>query len=370
MAGASNADIHHRRLESLRRNVAENDLEGVVLVPGPNLRYVTGVNSMLFERTFLLFVPKDGDLHLVAPVFESGPYLRSPLNIKVHRWDDAEGPARAFRELVAQLPLMGRWGVEGRTPFRFVQQLQSYAHPELTDGEDVLEQTREIKEPIEIRWLQRAASILSKSFSRIPDMLRSGMTELGLASKISQDIYANGAEFVSDILVQSGPFAADPHHLPSARRLKRDEGIVVDAACTYAGYYADITRTYMIGKGREFERLYEQVLASQEAALESIQSGVTVGSIDDAAREIFKRSNLDQYFIHRTGHGLGLEVHEAPYLVSGGEETVQPSMAFTIEPGLYIPGKIGVRIEDDVISTDRGCKVTTEKLPKQFEWWK
>ena len=370
MAGTSTADAHHGRLEKLRRNVAENGLEGVILVPGPNLRYVTGVNSMLMERAFLLFVPKDGELHLVAPLLESGPYHRSPLKIKLHSWNDTEGPSRAFEELVSQLPLIGKWGVEGRTPFRFVQLLQKHAHPEFTDGEDVLQRTREIKEPVEAHSLQQAASILCKSFSRIPNMLKNGMTELELANEISQEIYSHGAEFVSDILVQSGAFAADPHHLPSTRRLKRNESIVVDVTCTYSGYYADITRTFIMGKNHEFQRLYEQVLSSQEAAIGLSKSGVTVGLIDNAARDNFKRSNLDQYFIHRTGHGLGLEVHEAPYIVSGGEEIVLPSMVFTIEPGVYIPGKIGVRIEDDVISADRSCKVLTRKLPKQFEWWK
>jgi Xaa-Pro dipeptidase len=370
MTNGSKSDVHHGRLEKLRRRVAEKGLEGVVLVPGPNLRYLTGVNSMLLERAFLLFLPKEGDLHLVAPKLESGPYLRSPLNIKVHSWNDTEGPSRAFEVLVNQVPVIGKWGVEGRTPFRFLQQLQRHAHPELTDGEGVLQGAREIKEPVELRSLQRAASILSKSFAKIPNMLNSGITELELSNEVSQEIYSNGAEFVSDILVQSGPFAADPHHLPSTRRLRRNEGIVVDIACTYSGYYADITRTFIMGKDREFERLYGQVLSSQEAAIGVAKNGVTVGSIDNAARSSLKQRNLDQYFIHRTGHGLGLEVHEAPFIVSGGEEIVQPAMVFTVEPGVYIPGKIGVRIEDDVISTDRGCKILTRMLPKQFEWWK
>ena len=370
MTTSSKSDVHHGRLEKLRRRVAENGLEGVVLVPGPNLRYLTGVNSILLERPFLLFLPKEGDLHLVAPVLESGPYLRSSLDIKVHSWDDTEGPSRAFEELVNQLPVRGKWGVEGRTPFRFVQRLQRHTQAELTDGEGLLQAAREIKEPIEVGALQRAGSILSKSFAKIPNMLKTGMTELELANEVSQDIYSNGAEFVSDILVQSGPFAADPHHLPSTRKLKRNEGIVVDIACTYSGYYADITRTFIMGKDREFERLYGIVLSSQEAAIGVAKGGVTVGSIDNAARSTLKESNLDQYFIHRTGHGLGLEVHEAPYIVSGGEEIVLPSMVFTVEPGVYVPGKIGIRIEDNVVSTVRGCKVLTRMLPKQFEWWK
>jgi Xaa-Pro dipeptidase len=359
----------HGRLKKLKRYIADNDLEGIILVPGPNLRYLTGVNSMLLERPFLLFVPIDGDPHLVAPTLESGPYVRGSLKITVHSWNDSEGPTHAFQESIAQLPLNGKWGVEGRATFRFIHQILEYAHPDLVDAEAILQNIREIKEPVEVRALQRAASILSKSFVRIPEMISVGITELELARRISQTIYSNGAEYVGEVLVQSGEFAADPHHLPSTRKLKRRESIVVDTGCTYSGYYADITRTFTIGKNREFENLYGDVLTSQEAALEGSRSGVTVGSIDYAARTYLKNRGLDQYFIHRTGHGLGLEVHEAPYIVAEGKEIVLPSMVFTIEPGVYIPGEMGIRIEDDVLTTDRGCKVLTKSLPKQFEWW-
>jgi Xaa-Pro dipeptidase len=358
------------RLQKLRRRIAENGLEGVILVPGPNLRYITGIDSILLERPFLLFVPKDGDPHLVVPTLESGPYVRSPVKIRVHRWDDAEGPSPAFEELTAELPLNGNWGVEGRAPFKFIHQILKHTHPDLVDAEEVLQNLREVKEPKEARALQRAAMILAKSFLNIPAMLKPGTTELDLARKISQTIYSSGAEYVGDILVQSGEFAADPHHLPSARKLRRNESIVVDIGCTYAGYYADITRTFLLGKNREFDNLYQNVLASQQAAIEASEPGTTVGSIDNAARSYLKKNDLDRYFIHRTGHGLGLEVHEAPYIVPKGKELLVRSMAFTIEPGVYMSGRIGVRIEDDILTTDGGCEVLTRKLPKQLGWWK
>ena len=260
--------------------------------------------------------------------------------------------------------------MEGRVPFRFIHQILKHAQPELIDAEEILQSIREVKEPIEVQALQRSATILSKSFLRIPNMLKVGITELDLARKIGQIIYSNGAEYVSDVLVQSGEFAADPHHLPSTRKLKRNESLVIDTGCTYSGYYSDITRTFIIGQKREFEDVYENVLACQEAAIRLSKTGVAVGSIDNAARSYLKRKALDQYFIHRTGHGLGLEVHEAPYIVPAGEEIIRASMVFTIEPGVYIHGKMGIRIEDDVLATDRGCKVMTRSLPKEFDWWK
>jgi len=362
--------VYSERFEKMRNHVEKNDLEGVILVPGPNMRYVTGVDSMLMERPFLMFLSKDSGAHLVAPTLESGPYFRAPIKINVHSWDDSEGPSSAFKELVAQIHLKDKWGVEGRVPFRFIHQILDYSHPELTDVENILQSIREVKEPIEVTALQRAASILCKSFLTIPNMLKKGITELELAREIRQIIYANGADFVGDVLVQSGEFAADPHHLPSTRKLKRNESIVVDTECTKSGYYSDITRTFMIGEDRAFESLYEIVLASQEAAIKVSNNGATVGSIDNAARNYLKSRGLDQYFLHRTGHGLGLEVHEAPYIVSEGKEKIAPSMAFTIEPGAYIPTKMGIRIEDDILSTDRACKNMTRALPKDFEWWK
>jgi Xaa-Pro dipeptidase len=364
------AEKQQRRLQKLRKRIVENGLEGIILVPGPNLQYISSIHSMLLERPFLFFAPKDGTPHLVAPTLESGPYVRNPVKIRVHSWDDAQGPSRAFKELSAELPLKGNWGVEGRTPFRFIHQVLEYSHPILVDAEELLQSLREVKEPPEVRALQRAAMILVQSFLEIPDMLESGITELELATKISQTIYSNGAEYVGDVLVQSGESAADPHHLPSTRKLKRNESIVVDTACTYEGYYADITRTFLLGKNQEFDNLYGHVLASQQAAIEASEPGKTVGSIDNAARNYLKQNNLDKYFVHRTGHGLGLEVHEAPYIVPEGTKLLAPSMVFTVEPGVYISGRMGVRIEDDVLTTQRGCQALTRKLPKQLGWWR
>ncbi len=364
------AETYFGRFQKVRKRIADTGLEGVILVPGPNLRYLTGVNSLLLERPFLLFIPSSGDVHLVAPTLESGPYSRNPIKIVLHSWDDSEGPSHAFEDLVRQIGLSGKWGLEGRTPFGFIYQLQRHARLDLENAEGILQGIREIKEPQEVTFLQRAATILARSFLKIPSMLRAGITELELARKISHTIYSNGAEFVADVLVQSGEFAADPHHLPSTRRLKRNESIVVDTGCTYSGYYADITRTFILGKNSEFENIYRNVLGSQEAAIRSAKGGATVGSIDYAARSYLKRNDLERFFIHRTGHGLGLEVHEAPYIVPEGKEIVLASMVFTIEPGVYLSGKMGVRIEDDLLSTDQGSKILTKILPKEFEWWK
>lgn len=358
------------RLEKLRQNAAANHLDGIILVPGPNLRYFTSVSSFLLERPFLYFVPKEGQTHLVAPTLESGPYLKAPVEIVVHSWNDDQGPRNALETAVQQLGLHGRWGVEGRAPFQYTSQLSMVAQPQLENAEPILERIRAEKDEQEVRLLQRASSILAKSFLKIPAMMNPGMSEVELARKISEEIQLAGAESAQDVLVQSGPMAADGHHQAGARRIRRKESVIVDATCTFSGYYADITRTFIMGREPVFENLYESVLAAQKAAIVSSTKGATVGSIDNAARNYLQRNGLGEYFVHRTGHGLGLEVHEAPYIIAGGSEAVQESMVFTIEPGVYIRDKTGVRIEDDILINKHGTKILTKAVPKEFGWWR
>jgi Xaa-Pro dipeptidase len=291
-------------------------------------------------------------------------------DIRVHPWTDNEGPSGSFRQAAEALSLNGKWGVEGRTPFLYINNLLRHAKPELENAEPLLQSIREVKQQSEIMLLKTAARILSKSFLKIPQLLRPGSTELELAQALRETIYSYGAESVDDVLVQSGPFAADPHHLPLDRKVKRNESVVIDISCTYSGYYADITRTFIPGKDEEFSQLYEKVREANEAAIDESRSGRTVGAVDHSARNLLEQSGLGKYFTHRTGHGLGLEVHEAPYIIAEGKETLQPSMVFTIEPGAYIPGKMGVRIEDDVLTTSNHCDVLTRLLPRDYGWWK
>lgn len=366
----SKSNVGSVRLARLREVISEASLEGIILVPGPNLSYFTGVNSLLLERTFLLFVPKEGELQLVAPTLESGPFLKALIPVSVHAWNDGEGPTRAIEETAQQLNLQGKWGIEGSAPYDYVHTLYKSARPQLENAEPILQNLRARKDELEIRFLQRSATALCKSFLQIPNLLKPGKSELQLAQEISLQIQKNGADAAGDVLVQSGPNAADGHHQANRRKIKRSESVVVDATCTYSGYFADITRTFIIGKDNDFERLYESVYEAQANAIKASKSGVTVGSIDRAARSVFEREGLAKYFVHRTGHGLGLEVHEAPYIVAGGDEIIQPSMVFTVEPGVYMQAKGGIRIEDEILARREGSKVLTASLAKDFGWWR
>lgn len=357
------------RLSKLSEELELSDLGGVVMVPGPNLVYYTGVKAQLLERPFLLFVKRTGEAHLLAPRLEAGPFRDSGQDIVVHDWVDSEGPGDAFRRLFAKLDTRREWGCEGRVPFGFLDHLQRRGM-KLEPADPLLQAIRAVKEPAELEAIRRSAKILVGAYLKVADLLREGMREKELSKLLVEEALARGAESTEMAMVQSGPRSADPHSDASSRKIRRGESVVIDSVTFFQGYAADITRTFCVGKDPEFEKVYSSVLEAQEKAIEAAKEGVLVGKVDAAARGSLARAGLGDRFIHRTGHGLGLEVHEAPYIVSSGRERLRAGMVFTVEPGAYIPKELGVRIEDDLIATPGGSEVITRRLPKEYGWWR
>jgi Xaa-Pro dipeptidase len=368
-AGMNKETIYGRRLETLRKRLDKKGLRGGIIVPGPNMTYFTGVNSLLLERPFMLLVPVEGEPHLVAPAFETGPYAEGPVQMKIHSWTDSEGSGGAISKAAKGAGLRGKWGVEGRVPFLYLDRLMKEASPKFRNAESILQGMREVKDEAEMKLLKKAASILSSAFEEFPAIIKEGLSELEVAKAATDAIYAKGASHVDDMLVQSGPRAADPHGLPSERKIHSGEGIIIDVGATYEGYYSDITRAFCVGENPELERVYGKVLEANVAGIAKAAEGATAGDVDKAARGTLVRAGLAKFFTHRTGHGLGLEIHEAPYIVEGGKERLEKGMCFTVEPGAYIRGKLGVRIEDDVLIEGRkGVPITN--TPKDYGWWK
>jgi Xaa-Pro dipeptidase len=355
------------RLERLKKSVIKNGLTGVIIVPGANMRYYTDVQSQMLERPFLLFVPGDGEPHLVAPNLESGPYSRAPVDIHLHQWDDASGPKGAFDSLRKEISLKGRWGCEGRVPFGYLTLIRR--GPSLVPGDEVLQEIRETKDAAELGSLKKAAKLLADGFLKVPELAKPGMTELELSKALKEYVIEKGAESFDFCSVQAGVHAADPHWAPSATKLKNDDEFLIDACCTVAGYSADITRTFVLGTDREVAKVYADVLDAQQAALKAAGPKVATGAVDSAARSILEERGRGEQFFHRTGHGLGLEIHEEPYIVPGGRKLLRAGMVHTVEPGAYLAGKFGVRIEDDVVITSNGADVITGTVPKEYGWW-
>jgi len=362
------ASIFGSRIRRVGREAAKAGLHGVILVPGPNLRYLTGVQSFLMERPFMLMVPATGTPQLVVPALEAGPYRNVDVALDIHDWTDSAGPSQAIVGAVRNLDSGGSWGVEGRAPFLFLDRLLKQTRPKLRDAEPILQGIRETKDAVEVKAMKKSAGILSDSFKQFPDHIAPGITEAELARKVTDVIYSEGATKVDDVLVQSGPNAAVPHGQPSKRKLARGESLVIDIGSTFDGYYADITRTFCLGRSGEVERTYDEVVSAQEKAIAAAGLGVSVGAVDAAARTHLTRAGLGRFFTHRTGHGLGLEVHEAPYIVEGGKEKLAKNVFFTVEPGAYLPGRLGVRIEDDVTIDGRRAVAITNP-PKEYGWW-
>ncbi len=226
----------------------------------------------------------------------------------------------------------------------------------------VISELREIKDEDEIKVLKKAAKIADKMFYKLMDEELEGKSEKELANMIEymmkNEFDADGVSF--DPIVASGPNGANPHHTPSTRKIRKGDVVIFDYGAKYLGYCSDITRTVVVGSpSEEVKKVYEIVKESQETAFQQVKEGITAGDIDSAARNVIAKYGYDKYFIHRTGHGLGIDVHEEPYISPGNTKLLKEGMVFTIEPGIYLHGKFGIRIEDDVVVLNKkGVRLT------------
>ncbi len=218
-----------------------------------------------------------------------------------------------------------------------------------------LRSMRAVKSPAEVAALLKAGQAIDRVHERVPGWLRPGRSELEVAADIGDAIVAEGHATVDFAIVASGPNAASPHHAPSGRLLQAGDAVVVDIGGTMpSGYCSDCTRTYVLGPvPGDFADYYQVLKDAQEASCAAVRPGVSAEAVDAAAREPITRAGYGEYFVHRTGHGIGLETHEDPYIVAGNTEPIEPGNAFSIEPGIY-PGPHGARIEDIVVCTDDG----------------
>lgn len=338
----------------------------VALVPGSNLRYSTGLRFHLSERPIIAFVTAEGELALIVPKLEAPQVEARPeLNVRCFSWSDEEGPEGAFGQAAEALGLKGAaLGVDGMT-MRVSEGLSlQRAAPglKLVPVEHDLIRIRAIKSAPEVAAMRRAIEISEQALAGLMGWLKPGLTELQIAARLGQLMSEAGSEgpaFTTTVL--SGPKSALPHGSTGERVLQEGELLLFDFGATYQGYPADITRTFVLGEASAQQReLHQVVLEANRAATEAVVPGVPMGEIDRAARRVIEAAGYGAYFIHRTGHGLGLDVHEPiPQLAAGVTEPLQKGMMLTIEPGIYLPEVGGVRIEDDVLVGDQGAEVLT-----------
>ena len=352
------AGVYARRLATAAVATAEAGLTGLVITPGYDLRYLVGSRAQTFERLTALVLPVSGDPTVVVPRLELASLKGSAvteLGLPVRDWVDGEDPyqlvsaalgggaaATAVTDSMPALHLLPLATVLGVLPIL---------------ATDVLRGLRMVKEECEIDALRKAGAAIDRVHARVPEFLRPGRTEADVAADIAEAIVAEGHSEVAFIIVGSGPHAADPHHSYSDRELRMGDIVVVDIGGAYEpGYHSDSTRTYSIGEPRpDVAQQYSVLQRAQRAAFDAVRPGVTAEQVDAAARDVLAGAGLAEAFVHRTGHGIGLSVHEEPYIVAGNDLPLTAGMAFSIEPGIYFPGRWGARIEDIVVVTEDGA---------------
>jgi Xaa-Pro aminopeptidase len=332
-------------------------LDALLLTPGPDLRYLTGYDAHQLERLTCLVLPAQGDPVLLVPSLEFPAAQASPaggLGLEIIGWDETDDPyALAAGQLGHRA---GAVGLSDHMWALMVLRLRA-ALPDTRQelASLALRDLRARKTTPEIAALRAAGEAIDRVHRRVPGWLRPGRTEQEVAADISDAIVEEGHARADFAIVASGPNAASPHHAPAGRVLQAGDVVVVDIGGTMpTGYCSDCTRTYAIGQPPpEFTEYYAVLQAAQEAACTAVRPGVTAEAIDAAAREPIAAAGYGQYFMHRTGHGIGLETHEDPYIVAGNTEPLTAGNAFSVEPGIY-PGSHGARIEDIVVCTERG----------------
>ncbi|WAJ42981.1 Xaa-Pro peptidase family protein [Mycobacterium sp. Aquia_216] len=352
------AQVYARRLAAAAAATADAGLDGLVITPGYDLRYLSGSRAQTFERLTALVVSASGAATIVVPRLELASLKGSAiaeLGLAVRDWVDGDDPYRlvlaalgggrlatAVTDSMPALHLVPLSGVLGVSPVL---------------ATDILRTLRMVKEECEIDALRKAGSAIDRVHARVPEFLVPGRTEADVAADIAEAIVAEGHSDVSFIIVGSGPHGADPHHSYSDRELQAGDIVVVDIGGAYEpGYHSDSTRTYSIGEpSPDVAQQYSLLQRAQQAALDVVRPGVTAEQVDAAARDVLAEAGLAEFFVHRTGHGIGLSVHEEPYIVSGNDLPLTAGMAFSIEPGIYFPGRWGARIEDIVIVTEDGA---------------
>lgn len=347
-------------------------VDAVLIVPGANMRYFTGLNFHLSERPIIAFITPDGALSLIAPQLEV-PQLNvwPDLEARAFAWTDTDGYRGAFRQAIEELGLRGKTlGVDGMTMrvTEWLAFLEVDPSLRIKPVERDIIKIRAIKTPEEIELMRQATRRSEAALDKLLAWVQPGMTERQIAARLTDELAAQGCSGLAfESLVQTGPNSALPHGNTTDRVLQRDDLLLIDYGGTVDGYPADITRTFCLGTPTaEMQTIYDTVLAANEAAKAVVQPGVAMGAVDRAARDVIEAAGYGQYFIHRTGHGLGLDVHEPiPQIAAGVEDVLEAGMAFTIEPGIYIPGMGGVRIEDNVVVTAGGADVLTV-YPRQL----
>ena len=354
--------MNQQRLQRLEQETLSRGIDGIALVPGPNMLYLSGIHVHLSERPIVLLIPAEGEPAIIIPTLEAEKARVAGIQENnIFAWSDDEGYSGAFQKACAQLELSDfLLGVEAlHMRVLELELFQRYA-PGLTvtHAEPIIAALRQIKDEAELIAMQQAVVAAEAAMKKLLPRIAIGQTEKQIAAMLIQELMKAGSESVAfGPIVSAGPNGASPHAVPTERPIQAGDMLVIDWGAVVSDYPSDITRTYAVGPIEpELAQVYEIVKQANSAAKEVAKPGATGRDVDRAARGVIRDAGYEEFFIHRTGHGLGLEVHEPPYMMEANTEPLAEGEVFTIEPGIYLPGRAGVRIEDDVVITADGCR--------------
>jgi Xaa-Pro aminopeptidase len=347
------------RVSHAQKAAAGAGVDALLVTPGPDLRWLTGYDALPLERLTCLVLPADGPAFMLAPGLEVPAVLASPvrdLDVEVVGWGETEDP---YAVIAARLGSPARVALANRMWAEQVLRMRAAlpgAEQSLASG--VIGELRMRKSPEEVDALRRAGQAIDRVHARMAEFLRPGRTEREAGREIAAAILDEGHTTVDFVIVGSGPNGASPHHEVGDRVLQAGDPVVVDiGGTTPEGYCSDCTRMYTLGAPpAEFADYFAVLHEAQLAACAQARPGVTAESVDAAARDVIAAAGYGDAFVHRTGHGIGVETHEEPYIVEGNATVLEAGMAFSIEPGIYVSGRHGARIEDIVVATPDGIE--------------
>jgi len=349
-------------LDRLATALDQADADGLLVFRNTNILAFCGVPLGPSDRLVCGLINRQGQVGLILPGFEASAAHGLPPGGRSFTWEEHQDPYAVTADAAASLGIAeGRLLLDGRTWIGAQERLRRRlpkARLELDTG--LIESVRICKSTEEIAAIDKSCSDIGSIYRRIPRLLQEGLSELDLSRELSRCMAAEGLTNVGH-LIQGGPSASVPHGRPGRRRFRDGDAVIIDLVCRREGYHGDMTRCFALGRvPDEVKQVYSIVREAQQAAIESVHAGAVCEEVDRAARSVIETAGLGDYFSHRLGHGIGLDVHEPPFLVQGNRQALAPGMCVTIEPGVYIPGRFGIRIEDVVAVTDDGCELLSD----------
>jgi Xaa-Pro aminopeptidase len=342
------------RISRAQSALARQSADWLLLPASPDFRWLTGAHARSTERLIAFALPRSGEPFCVVPRLEAESLAAECPWLDLEVWEETDSP---FERLARRIDLTRRPTVLVGEGFRVAPLLRLAAEAACRPASTVLAPLRASKDADELDALARAAKNADRVVEEIADRLRPGMTEREVA-RLAMDRFVALGDTEPWAIAAFGPHSALPHHMPSDRKLAESDVAILDVGAYTDGYGSDITRTYVVGKPpADFERVYGVVRDGKAAGIAAVRARASAESVDRAARAVIDGAGFGPYFTHRTGHGVGLEVHEPPYLVAGNREPLEPGMVHSVEPGIYLPGRFGVRLEDLVVVEEGKARV-------------